>query len=134
MEKIYNVFISHSWQHVADLINLRNLLEQRKYFKINFFEVPPHDPINSSNNDYIKSRIRNLIKKSDIVIGLAGMYANYSDWMEWELETAKQEEIPIIGVIPRGQIRISQTVCSKSKNDIHWNTESIVDAIRKYSK
>ena len=78
--------------------------------------------------------MKKKIIKSDIVIGLAGLYASHSDWIEWELSTAKDNFIPIIGVIPRGHTHISKVVYTKSKVDVHWNTDSIVEAIRKYSK
>lgn len=134
MSKIYHVFISHSWDHVDDLRKLRQLLEKKSYFNVEFTEVPPHDPINSSNSTYVKSVLKDKIKSSDIVLGIAGIYASYSDWMEWELDTAKENDIPIIGVIPRGQQHISMIVSLRSKEDVRWNTDSIVEAIRKYAK
>lgn len=131
MEKIYKIFISHSWDHVDDLMNLRNLLNQRGYFNVEFEEVPPHDPIDSYNSSYVKYRVTQRIINSDIVIGLAGMYASYSSWMEWELNQAIQQGKPILGVIPWGQERVSETVRSKADAIVRWNTESIVEAIRK---
>ena len=130
MAKTYTIFISHSWDHVDDLMNLRNLLIQRGYFNVEFNETPPHDPINSSNSTYVKQVIKRNIQDSDVVIGLAGIYASYSEWMEWELDTAKSLGKPILGVVPRGQERISQMVGSRSNKDVRWNTESIVEAIR----
>ena len=130
MAKTYTIFISHSWDHVDDLMNLRNLLIQRGYFNVEFNETPPHDPINSSNSTYVKQVIKRNIQDSDVVIGLAGIYASYSEWMEWELDTAKSLGKPILGVVPRGQERISQMVWSRSNKDVRWNTESIVEAIR----
>ena len=47
MRKVYNVFISHSWSHVDDLVRLRSLLNKRGYFNVEFKEVAPMDPINS---------------------------------------------------------------------------------------
>ena len=134
MAKTYKVFISHSWAYVEDLKKLRNLLEKRGYFKVDFEEASPNEPINSSNATYIKSRLKQKILNSDVVLGIAGVYASYSEWIEWEMNTAFNNDIPIVGVIPRGQQRISQIVYNKSKTDVGWNTESIVTAIRKYSK
>lgn len=91
------------------------------------------EPIDSDNATYIKSRLRQKISDSDIVIGLAGVYASHSDWMVWELDTALNKDIPIIGVIPRGNVRSSTAVTSRSKEDVRWNTESIVAAIRKHA-
>ena len=134
MARIYNVFISHSWAHIDDLKNLRSLLYNRGYFNVEFEEATPDEPIDSENSEYIKRRLREKIRNADVVLGIAGVYASYSDWMEWELDTALKNDIPIIGVIPRGQERISQVVYLRSKEDVRWNTESIVAAIRKWSK
>lgn len=134
MAKTYNVFISHSWAYVNDLTNLRSLLNNRGYFKVEFEEASPNEPINSENAYYIKQRLKQKIKNSDIVLGIAGMYASYSDWMKWELDTAIENNIPIVGVIPRGQTRVSQVVSSRSKQDVKWNTEGIVTAIRYWGK
>lgn len=134
MAKIYKIFISHSWDHVEDLMNLRNLLNQRGYINVEFEEVPPHDPIDSYNSAYIKNKITQRIIDSDVVIGLAGMYASYSSWMEWELNQAIQRGKPILGVIPRGQERVSETVRSKADAIVRWNTESIVEAIRNLAR
>lgn len=134
MAKTYSVFISHSWDHVDDLKNLRNLLEKRVYFHVEFEEASPEERINSENSAYIKRRLKEKISNSDIVLGIAGMYASYSDWMKWELDTAIAEEVPIVGVIPRGQKRISKVVTDRSVEDVHWNIESIVDAIRRRAK
>lgn len=131
---MYNVFVSHSWDNSEDLKNLKSLLEEKKYFKVEFKEVTKDEPINSNNSTYIKRVLSDKIKNADIVIGLAGVYASHSDWMEWELDKALEHETPIIGVIPWGQQRVSTMVTSRSIEDVRWNTDSIVNAIRKHSK
>jgi hypothetical protein len=132
MAKSYQVFISHSWDHSDALLALRNLLNSRGYFNVEFKEVSRDEPIDSINANYIKQRLRDKISNSNIVLGLAGIFASHSYWMEWELDKAMLLNIPIVGIIPRGQQRISTTVSSRSKIDVRWNTESIVSAIRTY--
>lgn len=131
--KTYKVFISHSWKHVKDLNQLRSLLEKRGYFKVEFTEVPPSESINSTNSNYIKSKLRTKIRESDIVLGIAGVYASYSDWIDWELSMAKKNGKSVIGVIPYGSKRVSSTVSKYALKTVKWNTESIVAAIRDYS-
>lgn len=133
MTKEYHIFISHSWKYPNDLENLRNLLRERGYFNVEFEEASADEPINSANAYYIKKRLTEKITNSIIVLGIAGIYASYSDWMEWELDKAIELGVPIVGVIPRGQERISQTVSSRSEEDVRWNTESIVAAIRRWA-
>ena len=134
MAKTYKIFISHSWSHVNDLKSLRNLLESRGYFNVEFTEFPPTDSINSMNTYYIRQRISERIAASDIVLGIAGIYASSSEWMKWALDKAIEKGVPIIGVIPRGQERISAIVNDRADEIVHWNTESIVSAIRKHAK
>lgn len=133
MVKTYTIFISHSWSHSNDLIRLHNLLRERGYFSFDSHEVTRNNPINSLNTSYIKRQLRERIRNSNILLALAGIYASHSDWMKWEIETAKELGIPIVGIIPRGQERISQTVFDNSVADVRWNTESIVQAIRTYA-
>jgi hypothetical protein len=134
MAKDYKIFISHSWAHTEDLEALQKLLNSRGYFRVEFLEASKKVPINSESAPYVKSVLKQRIESSDIVLALAGIYASHSEWMIWELETAKNNSIPIIGVIPRGQERISTEVYSRSIIDVKWNTESIVEAIRTYAK
>lgn len=134
MAKEYHIFISHSWVYPNDLRNLRKLLKDRGYFNVEFEEASADEPINSENAIYIKNRLKQKISKSNIVLGIAGMYASYSDWMNWELNKALELKIPIVGVIPWGQERVSKTVSDKAKEVVRWNTESIIQAIRKWAK
>lgn len=134
MGKNYQIFVSHSWANSDDLKALRSLLNARGYFNVEFTEASKDVPINSTNASYVKARLKIKIANSDIVLALAGIYASHSEWMPWELDTAKACGIQIIGVIPRGQERVSQEVFTRSVVDVRWNTESIVDAIRNYSK
>lgn len=134
MAKDYKIFVSHSWAHSDDLKALQNLLNSRGYFNVEFTEASKDVPINSENATYIKSRLKTKIINSDVVLALAGVYASHSDWMIWEMDIAVDNNIPIVGVIPRGQERISQEVYNRSKVDVKWNTESIVEAIRNHAK
>ena len=115
MARTYSVFISHSWDHVDDLKRLRNLLKERGYFHVEFEEASPEERIKSENPAYIRRRLKEKISNSDIVLGIAGVYASHSDWMEWELDTAIAEEVPIVGIIPRGQEKVSSVVSSRAE-------------------
>lgn len=134
MAKEYKIFISHSWQYTDTLEALRNLLNERGYFSATYEESTKDNPINSENESYVKIRLAKKIGDSDIILALAGIYASHSSWMEWELDKALELGTPIVGVIPRGQERISSIVSSRSVVDVRWNTESIITAIRDHAK
>ena len=134
MAKVYKIFISHSWQYTDTLEALRNLINARGYFSATYEESTRDKPINSDDEGYVKRRLSHKIANSDVILALAGVYASHSSWMQWELDKAIELGIPVIGVIPRGQDRISTIVSTRSVVDIKWNTESIVAAIRAYAK
>ncbi|MEG3759935.1 TIR domain-containing protein [Pseudoalteromonas carrageenovora] len=134
MAKVYKIFISHSWQYTDTLEALRNLINARGYFSATYEESTRDKPINSDDEGYVKRRLSHKIANSDVILALAGVYASHSSWMQWELDKAIELGIPVIGVIPRGQDRISTIVSTRSVVDIKWNTESIVSAIRAYAK
>lgn len=133
MARNYNVFISHSWSHHDDLEALRNLINQRPYFHANYSEVSRDEPINSINASYIRTRLRERLQSADVIIALAGIYASHSQWMEWELDTALSLGKRIIGLVPRGNERVSAMVSSRASTITRWNTESIITAIRTYA-
>ncbi|MDI5887663.1 TIR domain-containing protein [Flavobacterium yafengii] len=134
MAREYKIFISHSWKYPDDLKNLRNLLNQRGYFNVEFQEASQEEPINSKNAPYIKKILKNKILNSNVILAISGIYASYSDWIEWEIITSYNNSVPIIGVAPWGQEKISRTVTDYSIADVRWNTESIVNAIKTHAK
>lgn len=131
MAKTYNLYISHSWRKENELIRLRNLLNSRSYFSVEFHEASPDRPINSFNESYIRTRLALKICSADVLLVMAGVYATTSDWITYEIEVAHSLGIPIIGVIPWGQINISSTVRRYALEIVGWNTESVVAAIRR---
>lgn len=70
----------------------------------------------------------------NVLLAIAGIYASHSTWMEWEMDTAIRNGIPVIGVIPHGASRVSQIVANRSVEQVRWSTESIVDAIRRHAR
>jgi len=133
MAKDYKIFISHSWTYHDDLVSLQKLLNSRGYFNVEYLEATREVPINSENAVYVKQALKKKILNAHIVLAIAAVYATHSDWMTWELETAYANSIPIIGVAPWGQQRVSVVVQQYAKMVVRWNTESIVDAIRTYA-
>jgi len=129
----FKIFISHSWTYHQDLVNLRNLLQTRGYFNVEFLEASSDVPINSTNGSYVKQALKTKILASHIVLAIAGVYATHSDWMNYELETAYNNNIPIVGVAPHGQERVSSVVQGYAVEVVRWNTESIVKAIRTHA-
>lgn len=134
MAKEYKLFISHSWDHDDVLQDLKNLIDSRGYFPATYTQIEKDCPVDSDKAWVIKANITKRLQESDVLLAIAGVYASYSEWMQWEMDQAKELGLKVIGVIPRGQEHISHDVFNRSAIDVHWNADSIVDAIRKYAR
>ena len=134
MAKTYKLFISHRWDYDDVLQDLKNLLDSRGYFPAEYTQIEKTCPINSDLAWVVKANITKRLQESDVVLAIEGVYASYSEWMQWEMDKAKELGLKVIGVIPWGQERISQEVYKRSVINVRWNADSIVDAIRTYSK
>ena len=134
MAKTYKLFISHRWEYDNLLQNLKDLLNERGYFSAEYYQFEKNCPCNSEKASVIKANITKRLKETDVVLAIAGVSASYSEWMQWEMDKALELGLNIVGVIPRGNERISQEVYKRSVKDVRWNTESVVNAIKTYSK
>ena len=133
--KTYNLFISHSWQHGDQYGQLCRLLLARRYFGFKDYSVPKDDPIHyATNNAQLRQAIRDQMRPCHVVLILAGVYASYSKWINIEIDLAEngfQQPKPTIAIWPRGNTVISRRVREAAQGVVRWNTESIVQAIRK---
>ncbi len=135
MVKTYNLFISHSWSYGDAYEKLIALLKGRPYFDFRDYSVPKDDPIhNAPNSQALYDAIKRQMAPCHVVLVMAGVYVTYSTWIQKELRIAKTEfqiPKPIIAIKPWAQTNISQFVRENSDEIVGWNTESVVEAIRR---
>lgn len=133
----YHLFISHAWSYNKDYYNLCNLLDNASNFEWSNYSVPEHDPFNTEDLKVVKKDLEKALRKQiepvSVVIVIAGMYANYSDWIKFEVNYAIEKSKPIVVVEPRGQEKVPQFLRDNATAIVGWNTNSIVEAIRNCS-
>lgn len=133
----YNLFISHSWGYSDAYDKLISLLDNSSNFSYANYSVPKDDPIHTRGTDKeLYNAIFNKIRFCNCVLILAGVYSTYSKWINKEIQICNTEftsKKPIIGISPWGQERVSTIVSQNASIIVGWNTQSIVDAIKKYS-
>lgn len=131
----YRLFISHAWKYNEEYYRLVDMLDDKSHFKWRNYSVPQHDPFEMGTD--LEEALKRQIRPVNAVLILAGMYTNYSEWIEFEVEFSESISKPIIVVKPWGQKRTPtylQEIADKPGNTIvGWNIESIVTAIRNYS-
>ena len=57
----------------------------------------------------------------------------FSDWIQKEIEIANGYHKPVVGIYPRGQELAPKVLQDTARVIVRWNTDSILEAIRKYS-
>lgn len=129
----YHILISHSWDYNNHYETIRDWLNAAPYFYWTDYSVPITRPLSVSGVNDLKQRIRNRISLCNCVIILSGMYVAYSDWIDFEIDTALAMRKPIIGVKPWGQERIPSKVQLNADVMVGWNSSSIIDAVRNYA-
>ena len=130
--KTYHLFISHSWTHVDQYNNLVNLLDQAKDFCYHNRSIPKDGPVHSSTDKELSKAIQNQMESCSIVIILAGVYAEYSKWIDKEIKIAKSsfpKPKSILAIRPWTN-EISPMVRDSADQVVEWDTQSIVASIR----
>ena len=129
----YRIFISHAWKYNKDYHWLIEHLNEAPNFLYTNYSVPEHARVDAINNK-LKEKLRQQIRPVRVVIILGGMYVAYSDWIQFEIDFAKQLNKPILGIRPRGAAKMPQAIQDAADTIVGWNTPAIVRAIRRLGK
>lgn len=135
---MYNIFISHAWRYSDDyntVVSWLNDAQSQGILTWKNYSVPEHDPVLDPNSSYSKSALKEALKSQirpvSKVIIISGMYAAYSDWIDFEIDTAVDYGKEIIGLKPRGQERIPVKIQNNSTEMVGWTRDSLIRAITK---
>jgi hypothetical protein len=130
------VFISHSWAYsdhyetLAAWIFGENWNVDGAPLQFIDMSVPKDNPIHFAQNEsQLRGAIYTKITLSNVVVIPTGMYANYSNWIQKEIDGALSFNKPILAVNPWAQERKSSIVSSAAANTVGWNKQSVVSGI-----
>ena len=133
----YDLFVSHAWRYHDEYDRLEQLLKSAPNFQFRNFSVPKHDPLIDPGTRVGQQKLEALldaqVRPVQCVLVIAGMYAAHRFWIDKEVGFAQYYDKPIIGVRPWGQERVPESVQAAAVEMVGWNTDSIVDAIRRRS-
>lgn len=129
----YHILISHSWDYSSAYETIKGWLDDAKNFSWTNYSVPLSKPLDVKTKRELKEKIRSRISLCSCVIILSGMYVSYSEWIDYEIDTALELGKPIIGVKPRGQERIPTKVSNNADVMVGWSSASVVQAVRDYA-
>lgn len=130
----YKLFISHSWKYDEDYRRIIDFLNKANYFRYSNFSRPfdkPLDCFRHTDNE-LTQRLEQQIAPTQVVLVVSGMYVAYSKWIQKEIDIARYYNKPIIGIKPWGNINTPMAVSSVANEIVGWQTDSIIEAIRRY--
>jgi hypothetical protein len=127
----YNVFISHAWNYSEDYFRVVRFLDEEPNFRWRNLSVPEHDPILDTKK--LSYELHNQMRDADAFLIIAGMYASFSDWIDYEIAFARRIGRPIIGITKWGSERVPAAVERNATTVVGWNGPAIVRAIRHHA-
>ena len=129
----YHILISHSFHYSNHYERIVEWLNDQSYFRWSNYSVSGDNPLDVSSNYELKQRLRDRIRCASCIIVVSGMYAAYSEWIDFEIDCAIEYGKPIIGVKPWGQERVPEIIQRYADILVGWNRDSIVESIRNYA-
>lgn len=126
---MYHIFISHAWRY-DEAYN--TIIDWLKRWPVSYknYSVPEASPLHVGSKAELKRDLTEQIKHANCVIVISGMYAAYSDWIDYEIDEAVRMGKYIIGVRPRGQEHVPLKIQQNAAKMVGWNSSSVVHALR----
>ena len=131
---MYRIFISHSWDYSTHYDTLLDWIKSDFTINNNLsnYSVPLDKPIDAQKKIDLKQKLTNKISLSNNIIIISGMYAAYSEWIDYEIDEAVRLGKYIIGVKPWGQERIPTKIQNNASIMVGWNSSSVINAIKSH--
>lgn len=128
------IFISHAWRYDDHYRTIERWLNEEPNFIWSNSSVPNTNALPDKTSAGLSRGMTRQITPSQVVLIIAGMYANHSAWIEYEIKEAQRLGKKIIGIRPRGHERTPRIVQDASICPlVSWSRSSVIRAIRTYA-
>src|SRR5437016_98645 len=90
--------------HAEDLPQVRGfrLIAANRNIDLEFHDGSVRDAVNSERSAYVRSIIKEKIRRSSVLVCLIGNGTAWRDWVDWELQTAYEMRKGLCGVRLKG--------------------------------
>ena len=130
-DDIRNVFISHIHEDDDGLRDLKSLLGDNG-LQVRDASITSDRPNNATNPEYIKSSIlAPRIRWAGVLIVYVTPTTRMSEYVDWEIEYAQENDKRIVGVWARGSNNTDLPDALDKYADavVGWDSDRIIDAI-----
>lgn len=124
------IFVSYHSNDKAQAKGFR-LLRWNENVDFSFFDRSLLSPARSSDEDYIKRRIREEMKGTSITVVLIGKRTYKSKWVRWEIEETFDRGKALLGIKLKGKsdAKIPPALTKCGAKTIRWNPEIFEEEI-----
>jgi hypothetical protein len=91
------VFLSFAYEDIGQVRGIR-LLAANPDFDLEFFDESVRREIDSTNQGYVRSVIRERINRTSVTVCIVGRTTYRSTWVDWELEESDKKGNTIIAM------------------------------------
>lgn len=127
------VFISHRWGK-DDYDKIKEWLDRPNYYHFADYSISVDKKIEGLSDSDLKEAIAEQIRQCSVFIVPTAIYVAYSDWIQFEIDTARKYKKPILAVTPNGQERESCYVINNATLVVGWRANSVIDGITQLTK
>lgn len=130
----YRLFVAHAFRDHAEYLRVFEYLESRdNFFYINYSN--PGALESNASPDLLQEEIRNQIRNVEAVIVPAGVLADKSGLVDFELNVAQAFDKPIVLIQSfGGTISLPMAVLELAAEVVEWNERSIIDAVKRAAR
>lgn len=115
-----------------------NLLQHNKNVEVDFVGRHLLDPVDSTNEQYIKSKIKEMLHGTSVTAVLIGSETCDSQWVQYEIETSLEKNNPN-GIVAIGledarlpeDCPIANALRDAGAEIIDWNAHAFAEAIER---
>lgn len=126
----YRVFVTHIFQDNEDYQRVFEYIQSRDNFYFVACSKPEKMP-QTGGAAAIKEELRKQITTAEVVIMPVAMFELNRDLMQFQVDVAQANKIPVVGVKSFGEtISIAKAVIDSCDDIIDWNDRAIIDAIK----
>lgn len=119
-----------------DLVRLFRGQAQNENTALEFSDYSVREPFDSTNANYIRAQITELIRVVSVTICLIGRQTYTSSWVSWEIDSSVKLGKGLVGVRLHGDARdiVPSSLVAHAAEIVDWNIKQITAAIERAAK
>ncbi len=131
-----DIFLSHAWRFHDNWDPFIELLDSNENLKWRNFGLPWYDPAWDPNTPIGKKMVygtlETQVSPAQVMILFTRNFdsARSRKWIDFEIEVARRNEMPIIAIPRYGESDIPEEVAALADFTVGWDRQAVVEMIR----